>query len=640
MKQSIWIQHKGAVVSDAQPQFDARYDLIVAGLGSAGSLACITAAQRGLKVLGVDKLPLMGGSGTAGGITSYYRGIPGGLFEPIDLNAKTIEQRYFVPTSKIHPEARHLALEAAALEGGAELAYRTRVTAVYLEQNRVVGIRLLAAAGGSRDLACRMLIDATGDGEVAAMAGCAFTHGRDFDGIPQPYSHVPCRLVDNLVSAQNFDAASTASAVDGDELSRANAHGATFHLREPYAETEKFLFTGRLLGLREGRLIEGETRLCFTDYMNGRLSDVPVFFEFSNLDTHTQDWAFESRTCQEWLTVASLWGQDFTIPVPLAAMIPKGIEGLMTAGRCLSVDHDLAQAIRMQRAMQQCGEAVATAASLALQRGVSVRELDYAELAAELRRSGCLPAERPPTVDELLPDGPVAIREALASEHPGLAIWAARRQGASLQPLLRAWLADEAPDSNLARNVALALALLDDAAALPVLRRIIGSRDPFVPGSGRRLNAPRLCAALYLAGRMADAEVLDDAAALLADPETAFDVFSYAFTALLSIGEAHPGLRPRAAEGLRGVLERSDFSRLLCRHRSRWLESSTNYFRIAAAMSLDRWGLPHALMSGLDLEALSFREQALYRRSRVMRHASGGETLQVARESLAGAGQP
>ncbi len=610
MKLSTWIAERGVVTEPVEPQFDTTYDLIVAGLGSAGAIALITGAQRGLTTLGIDKLCMMGGSGTAGGIASYYWGVGGGVYEAIDTRAEAIAEECFPPGGKFHPEARHLALEEAAVGAGAELAYTSRIVGVFMEGTRVRGIRWISPAG-IRDTACRMLVDATGDGEVCGITGCAFIHGREFDGIPQPYSHVPCWIKDGRHTSQNFDAASTVCAIDGAQYSDGIVHGGTYHLRDKYSETEKLLYAGRLPGLREGRLITGDTTLRLRDYLAGEMTDRPVFYEYANLDTHTQDWAFESDTVQEWLTVASFWGLNFSVPVPLGAMIPKGFEGIMTAGRCLAVDHDLSQAVRMQRAMQQCGEAVATAAAMALQKNIPVRELSYEELAAELRRTRCLPESVPPTVEEQLPADVDAIRAGLESDNPGTAIWAARQQGDTIRRHLHAWL--ESPDTAPARNAALALGLLNDPEALPVLRRIIRQRDPYIPESGRKLNARRLCAALYLAGRMSDSAVVDDAATLMSDPESELDIFSYAFSALLRIGGNQPETRTAIANSLRTILEAPDFQRSLSKHRSRFNEPSEAYFRIAAARELDRWNIPHALMDRVDPAKLTMREAGLYR---------------------------
>ncbi len=601
----------------AEPRFDENYDLIVVGLGTAGSIALITAARKGLKVLGIDKLPVMGGTATAGGISSYYRGVPGGIFEELDqLAAESGRECFTETTKKFHPEAKSMALQEAAEEAGADIAFASRPIGVYLENKRVCGIRWLSPSG-PRDTGSRIAIDATGDGELCAMAGCAYTHGRESDGNPQPYSHVPCWVwkVENQYRhvSQNFDAGSTVPATNGEALSEAIVHGGSLHLLESYGDEEKLLYAGRLLGLREGRQIEGEKLLRLSDYLDEKITDKPVFYESSNLDTHTQDWAFESDTVQEWLTVASLWQHEFCVPVPLETMIPVGFEGILTAGRCLSVDHDLSQAVRMQQAMQQCGEAVARAAAISLSRNIPIRKVPYPELQAELRRSGCLPVPPPDTISQQLTKDIDAVRKDLESGDSGLGIWSARQLGETARPHLRKWLSD--PNSNLAKNAALALGLLNDTEALPVLRKIIRERDPHIPQNNRKLNAKRLCAALYLAGRLEDADSVENIAAILTDCIKELDVFSYAFTALLRIGAGRPEVREKVAGTVRSVLENEEFGIELPEGRCRFKEPSTAYFRIAAAGVLDRWRIPHELMRLVKPEKLTMREKGVYKKT-------------------------
>src|SRR5690606_9173677 len=95
---------------------------------------------------------------------------------------------------------------------------------------------------------------------------------------------------------------------------------------------------------------------------------------------------------QDWSVASGLWGVRFTVPIPLGALIPQGYDGLMAAGRCLAVDHDMAACVRMKRDMQQCGEGAANAAFLSITQGVPLRDVPYADLARLQAESGCLPA--------------------------------------------------------------------------------------------------------------------------------------------------------------------------------------------------------------------------------------------------------
>ena len=62
------------------------YDVVIAGLGTAGAITLIKCAKLGLSVFGIDRLSEMGGTGTAGGIGGYYYGSDGGYYKEINQN--------------------------------------------------------------------------------------------------------------------------------------------------------------------------------------------------------------------------------------------------------------------------------------------------------------------------------------------------------------------------------------------------------------------------------------------------------------------------------------------------------------------------------------------------------------------------
>jgi hypothetical protein len=108
------------------------------------------------------------------------------------------------------------------------------------------------------------------------------------------------------------------------------------------------------------------------------------------MDNHNKDIAFENDLQQDWAVAASLWGLNMSVPIPLGALIPKGIDNLLVAGRSLAVDHDLAACVRMKRDMQKCGEAAALAAMVAIQENLPLRNIPYDLLRPLLMENGCL----------------------------------------------------------------------------------------------------------------------------------------------------------------------------------------------------------------------------------------------------------
>ena len=68
---------------EALPQF-TEYDVIISGLGTAGSFATLFSAQNGLRVLGIESFNCVGGTMTIGGVQGHYFGCPGGRYVEID----------------------------------------------------------------------------------------------------------------------------------------------------------------------------------------------------------------------------------------------------------------------------------------------------------------------------------------------------------------------------------------------------------------------------------------------------------------------------------------------------------------------------------------------------------------------------
>lgn len=555
--------------------FEDDYDVIVVGLGTAGAVAAITAGSLQVRVLGIERLNSMGGQGTAGALLEYYFGSKGGRYEEIDQQILEVSRQGYTRAAGHHPDARRYVLERTAIAAGVTLRYEALVLGVYVETDgdlvRVRGLQWLAQ-DGIHAASSRMVIDATGDAEVCALAGCPFDLGRELDGSPQPFSNVIEVLKDGVVKYYYTDSGYV-DPTHGRDVSRAIVESSLLPpaFRDWYDDEPRLLRVSTILGVREGRRIRGEEILSWPEYLDGQRHHHPVFWAYSNLDNHTKDIACESIAQQDWIVVASLWGLNFSVPVPLGALVPQGFDGLLVAGRCLSVDHDLAAAVRQRRDMQKCGEAAGAAAALAVRRGESIRALPYAVLRDTLTQTGCL-SDGDPHPEPWL-DDPRAIQQSLGSDRPGVGIWSAKVMGSAIIPWLQRWLADT--DGQLRRNAALALGLLGDAASLPVLRAIVRERDEFLPRTSRRYNVPRVCAAIYLLGKLADREMVDDLCDVLHNPgafpnpyrddqlvrndqEFFFQLVSFAMLALLRIGDRHPDLRSRIAEALRASLARHD----------------------------------------------------------------------------------
>ena len=115
--------------SVVEPVFDESYDLIVVGLGTAGAISLIAAGREGLKVLGVEQLYGMGGTGTIGAITGYYFGAQGGLYKEMDEKEQELRKgNLFHGGSR--RDACAFVMDREARACGSEMKYECIVTGV------------------------------------------------------------------------------------------------------------------------------------------------------------------------------------------------------------------------------------------------------------------------------------------------------------------------------------------------------------------------------------------------------------------------------------------------------------------------------------------------------------------------------
>ncbi|MDF2722959.1 MAG: hypothetical protein K0Q59_2634 [Paenibacillus sp.] len=623
MKLSQRINNRLSQQEVGQPALDRQYDVIIAGLGTAGSIAAIAAARRGLSVLGIESLTCMGGTGTAGVILSYYFGLRGGLHEDFDEEIAKLEHDGYTKRGKSSGELKKWVIEREALAAGVTICYESTVIGVYTEGTTVKGLRWISP-DGVQTAGAKVVIDCTGNAEVCAMAGCGIRRGRELDGRSQPFSNALELATSNKVGTFYTDSGYV-DPTDGDDVTRAIIDSAILptHLRDRYDGGTRIMRLATLLGIREGRFIEGEEDVTLDAFLHDAMSNQPVFYAYSNLDNHSKDVAFESTNQQDWIVGGGLWGLNFSVPIPLGALIPKGYNGLLAAGRCLAIDHDISGCIRMKREMHKTGEAAAAAAAIAIELGVRLKDVPYERLAEELRKTGCLSEKFYVRFrDTSLPKETWAvserdassiwltdaesIRSGLSGEKPGIAIWSAKRLGERLRMQLRSWT-EQSEDALLRVNSAYALALQGDEAAIPVLRQLVQSRDTSMPKSSRKYNQIRGYSAIYLLGRLGDAQIVPELAAIMldrasfvnvstdaefmnTDDDYFFQYFTFSLMALYRIGEKHPELRPAISKHIDAAVEQPGFTlTVTLKGNTELRHDMTDTVRNAIAATVGRW---------------------------------------------------
>lgn len=571
---------EGRVKSTAEDdvRFSRQFDVIVCGLGTAGSVTAAAAGRLGLSVLGIEQCTCAGGTTTIGGIQGYYFGTPGGIYTKFDRCTESYRDSH---TENLL-ESRKIVMEEIMTESGAELLYETVLCGVYLENKKVCGVRVLTN-NSMNDFACNVLIDATGDGTACYMAGCAMEFGRESDGLTQPYSMVSAVIdKNNIIRTTNFDFGRVDQR-DDKSLSDALIFSRAYEMPEEQFGT--FVAHMPLIGVREGRRIAAEETVTLADVFAERFTDTPMFYSYADLDKHGWDTAFDGELLGDWTIGANLGAYNLTVPMPFRALIPKGYDGLLCACRAYGVDRDISSLSRMILDMKKAGEAAVYVAALSIKRGCPLKDIPYDALKEMLTASGCLDEtyHRGVRVDgrfdcdgnKLIPRDvtwitqPEALEAALATLTPGEAIWSARRMGEKAKPVLRQLLLSE--DENTRKHAAFALSAVGDAGAIELLREMAAARDPVMLRDCRKNNEQRGCMAIYYLGRFADAEAIGTLADIITDEkEPERDAYSGRFSngarykisgfcyeyfqfvteatmALIRIGDAHENERKRIA---------------------------------------------------------------------------------------------
>ncbi len=162
-----------------------RYDVIVVGAGSAGSSAAISAARAGARTLLVDRLAFLGGTSTAVLDTFYAFWTPGTRPRQVvaGLGWEVVERlrdagmafdrpnTYGAGTGVTYDaEVLKITWERMAEDAGVEVLLHAWATGVVMDDQRVAGVRLWTK-GGERVVLASAVVDASGDADIAAMAG-------------------------------------------------------------------------------------------------------------------------------------------------------------------------------------------------------------------------------------------------------------------------------------------------------------------------------------------------------------------------------------------------------------------------------------------------------------------------------------
>lgn len=386
-------------------------DVLVCGGGIAGVAAAVCAARIGVKVLLVERYGFLGGLVT-GGLVITTPPLDNGINREIGerLRAKGV----YAPLQK--PGAEMIALKMHAIdpevvkyelaqmlgEQQVQLLLHTLIVGSIVEEGVLKGV-LIENKAGRQAIRARVVVDATGDADVAAFAQAPFRVVKKpitmmFNMAGVDVDKVLSR-VGNWSNLKQFVTEAVARGELKFEL------GTTLEWGTPGVHAECLIhpgeinvWSGNLRGmdaldpeqLTQAELITREHVMRLVAFLRGHVqgfeqSWITLTSPILGVRATRQILGGISPNMQEVRnirfadTVAKPYAED-TIRLPYGALLPQGVDNLLVAGRCISAEEEAMGQLRLIPVCSATGQAAGTAAALAVREGVAPGKLDVSGL--------------------------------------------------------------------------------------------------------------------------------------------------------------------------------------------------------------------------------------------------------------------
>ena len=409
-------------------------DVVVAGGGPAGFAAATAAARLGASVALIERYGYLGGLAT-GGLVLYMDGlfdkagerVMGGIPWEAMERLRAMNGLGLDAPTRIHVDSELLKVVADALctGAGAELRLHSWVANAWVEEGRVQGV-IAETKAGRQAIRARVVVDATGDGDVAALAGAAFELGhqriglnlkmggidrerflaferdrpeearalrarvRAMGGFPLRPNTTPdsdagvywinvLGLADRSGGGQDHGSvhevfAGNLSALDVEDMTFAEVA-----LRQGLVETID-LYRSSVPGFENARLLTFASQLGVRDSRR-----------ITGLHQLSRDDMLSERRFDDAIGLSGLGFSDVgQYQIPYGSLVPERIDGLLVAGRCICADSWAQQAVRLIPPAMVTGQAAGTAAAMAARLGIAPRQVDPAALRSQLAEDGVI----------------------------------------------------------------------------------------------------------------------------------------------------------------------------------------------------------------------------------------------------------
>ena len=408
-----------------------KYDLAVIGGGFAGVAAALAAARGGAKVLIVEKSNCLGGAAVnclVNPFMPYWTEVDGrrvelsaGVFK--EIHDRLEERNAMKKESFLEEELKYI-LNEMVIKANIDLLFHAYIFRASTCADRIVSVTV-ATKSGEMQIEADYFIDATGDAQLAYLAGCPTVLGREPDHLCQPMtlcfrvgnvdvdkfyasrerlkiSHAQSLAAGELINPRenilvfrtpihNVLHFNTTRVVRKNPTSPEEVTEAEVLARKQVYEIYDFMkrhadglensflmMTAAEIGVRESRMIVGDYVLTEQDCKNCVKFEDAIAACNYDIDIHNP----EGTGTSHYYFPA---GAYYTIPY--RSLIPQNINNMLVAGRCISSDHGAQASYRIMPVVCCIGEAAGSAIGLAARNGCSVRDINPKDLQSVLKKN-------------------------------------------------------------------------------------------------------------------------------------------------------------------------------------------------------------------------------------------------------------
>ncbi len=388
---------------------DSACDVAVVGGGIAGVAAALAAARQGVRVVLIEKQFGLGGLATLGNVIKYLplcdghgRKVMGGIAEELLLRSvaelrEPAPAAGFVPLPacwepegdeaarertrlrvSFNPHAFQLEMERLIEEAGVALMYDTRVCNVLRDDTGIAHL-IVENKSGRLAIAATAFVDASGDADVAFLAGCPV---EEF-----PFNVPACWHYE--WRAEGLRVVTLSKVFDKEHRGGNGAVGPFYSGTDHRDVTRHVLDSRRLARERLARKRGESPEESIHLFGLASIPDLRITRRlrnpFSLGEIHRHCWLEDA------VGVIGDWRRRGPVyPIPLRAIQAAACPNLFVTGRCLSADHTVIDVTRAIGACAVTGEAGGTAAALIARDRLAAERFPVDRLQDTLRKAGML----------------------------------------------------------------------------------------------------------------------------------------------------------------------------------------------------------------------------------------------------------